>query len=530
MDLSKQDFSFSSLPTSSQWKTIGQRHHHGIALSLSSLRDPTNAGIGEFLNLIPLIEWSRSVGFDVIQLLPLNDSGKDPSPYSAHSATALHPIYLSLSELPVLELFPELVDELEKIRYCNASQNVKYHQVLQNKEQFLKKYLSKSASFIRSWPGFTAFMKANPWLEGYALYKTLKTVYEEKPWWEWPSSIRDPTPELLTSLKGQYHQEIQHHLYTQFLCFDQWEKVRKVADTEGLFLKGDIPILINRDSADVWLHRELFLLDYSAGAPPDMYSEEGQNWGFPLYNWNELEKTGYEWWKTRLQVAEKLYHIYRIDHIVGFFKIWAIPHGKSAKEGFFLPQDESLWIPQGEKILRMMIDSCHMLPIGEDLGAVPPLVRATLQQLGICGTKVLRWERRWNEDQSFIDPREFSLLSMSCLSTHDSETLAEWWNTFQNESQRLADSKGWPFITPLRDSDRKLLLEECHTSGSLFHINLLQEYLGVFEELRWEDPEDERINIPGLVLDRNWTYRFRPTLEEIITHKPLAELMRSLST
>ena len=138
-------------------------------------------------------------------------------------------------------------------------------------------------------------------------------------------------------------------------------------------------------------------------------------------------------------------------------------------------------------------------------------------------------ERRWDEDQSFIDPAEFHPFSMSCVSTHDSETLTQWWNLFPNESERLASSKGWKFSVPLPTEYHKLLLKECHSSGSLFHINLLQEYLGVFEELRWDNPDDERINIPGLILDRNWTYRFRPTLEQIITHEPLAKLMKELS-
>ncbi|MBS0654837.1 MAG: 4-alpha-glucanotransferase [Verrucomicrobia bacterium] len=520
---------FNHLPTAKQWHAIGTHPHHGIALALSSIRNPSSSGIGEYLDLIPLIDWCKSIGFDVIQLLPLNDSGADTSPYSAHSAMALHPIYLSLSHLPSVELFPALIEEIEKICQCNSSQRVNYSQVLHNKEQFLQHYFSLAYPLIHTWPAYISFVEHNSWVEDYALYKTFKNVYEEKPWWEWPDTIKDANPSTIEALKATYRKEIDFHIFVQFCCFDQWSIVRETADKEGLYLKGDIPILINRDSVDVWLHRALFMLDYAAGAPPDMYNEEGQYWGFPIYNWEAMEKAGYQWWQRRLQLAEKLYHIFRIDHIVGFFKIWAIPLDRPAKEGFFLPKDETLWIGQGEKILHMMISCCGMLPIGEDLGAVPPTVRECLQRLGICGTKVLRWERKWDGDQSFINTADYQPLSLSCVSTHDSETLTQWWNNHPDEARLFAASKGWNCPQKLDPELHRLILQECHSSGSLFHINLLQEYLGVFEELAWENPEDERINIPGLVLDRNWTYRFRPTLEEIITHKPLALLMKSLN-
>ncbi len=506
------------------WQCIGKHHHHGIALPLSALRNPLSAGIGEFLDLIPLIEWCTSINFDVIQLLPLNDSGGDPSPYSAHSAQALHPIYLSINKLPSLELF----DELE-LPTNNDSQRVAYHDVLHKKQQFLRKYFQRAFPLIRDWPAFHAFVHDNPWLEGYAIYKTLKEQHQERPWWQWEETLKNPSADTLQSLKKELAQEIHYHQCVQFLCFEQMRMVKEIADKEGVFIKGDIPILLNRDSADVWLQRHLFVLDFAAGAPPDMYNEEGQYWGFPLYNWHALEETGYEWWKTRLSVAQGLYHLYRLDHIVGFFKIWAIPLEKKAKEGFFLPQDERLWIPQGETILKVLLGCCNMLPIGEDLGAVPPSVRYSLKHLGICGTKVLRWERHWETDRSFVNPHEFHPLSMSSVSTHDSETLAQWWKLHPDEASLLARARGYPWHDTLEAATRKQILEECHTSSSLFHINLLGEYLAMFPDLVWDSPEDERINIPGLVLDSNWTYRFKPTLHEIVTHKKLASFMKALA-
>lgn len=500
------------------WEKIGYRHHHGIALSLGSLRQGPNSAIGEFLDLIPLIQWCTTTGFDVIQLLPINDSGHDPSPYSAHTAMGLHPIYLSLWALPYLELFDSLRLEAETLLQPLVGNRVQYQAVLDTKMQFLQRYAKKAFSHISKWPSFTKF-RDEAWVQEYAEYQVLKEKNDEKAWWDWQKQEIAPSDQPL----------IDFHILVQFLCFEQMAKVKACADTEGVFLKGDIPILINRDSADVWKHPELFNLDFAAGAPPDMYSSEGQNWGFPLYNWPQHELEGFSFWNKRLQLAEKLYHIYRLDHIVGFFKIWAIPLGKSAKEGFFIPEDPALWIPQGKKILENILQNCSMLPIGEDLGAVPPEVRTCLKELGIPGTKVMRWERRWDSDRQFIDPKTYEPLSMTTVSTHDSETLGQWWEKYPDESALYAGQMGLSDSQTLDKDKRKSILMAAHTSQSLFHINLLQEYLALFDELSWKNHNEDRINIPGLVLDENWTYRFRPSLDTITHHKGLSELLKELS-
>jgi 4-alpha-glucanotransferase len=215
---------------------------------------------------------------------------------------------------------------------------------------------------------------------------------------------------------------------------------------------------------------------------------------------------------------------------VGFFKIWAIPYGRPSKEGFFLPQDQNLWIPQGKKILEMMLASTSMLPIGEDLGAVPPEVRKALLELGICGTKVIRWERRWQEDRSFIPVDEYIPESLTTVSTHDSTTLREWWLEDGEEVSAYCQFKGWEYKAPLSFKKQLAILEDAHKSTSYFHINLLQEYLTLIPKLSWPDPKDERINIPGVVMDRNWTYRFKPTIDEITSNEKLAEIMRHLSS
>ncbi len=502
------------LASRAQWDRIGKRQHHGIALPLCSIRNPTSHGIGEYLDLLPLISWCKEVGFDTIQLLPLNDSGHDPSPYSAHSAIALHPIYLSLG---ALEFADEYRDELEAMKQCNSSKRVRYHKVLDAKEAFLRRYAKRALPEFRKRAEYQQFLQQE-WLDGYARYRVLKKLNDEKAWWEWKVVPQELDVE-----------ELDYHKLVQYLAFCQLKEVKKAADAQGIFIKGDIPILINRDSADCWQHPENFDLTMSAGAPPDIYSKEGQYWGFPLYNWDMLEKTGYRWWVKRLKYASNFYHIYRLDHIVGFFRIWAIPEGKSAKDGYFLPKEVDRWIPRGEAILRMMLQCCPMLPIGEDLGDVPPSVRDCMTRLGISGTKVMRWERYWNGDKSYIKPENYPQLSMTTLSTHDSEPLEMWWDASGDEVRAFCTACGIDYSPLLTPQTRKEVLLKSHRTNSLFHINLLQEYLDVFDELTWEDPDDDRINIPGKVLDRNWTYRFLPTLQEIISHEGLKGLMRELS-
>ncbi len=528
--LAKPEYFLQQSAAKKQWDAIGIRQHHGVNLPLFALRSKKSCGIGEYPDLMPLLPWCRELNLDVLQLLPLNDTGQETSPYSALSALALNPIHLGLAQLPFLERFPELQKKLAPMQVLSQKQRIDYPQVYAAKRSFLQEYYKNAFPLIASTPEYQTFLKENSWLNGYALFKAIKEQRYWQAWLEWPEELRAPSEAGFKDLVDRYQNEISYHSFIQYLCFQQLEEVKKAAESEGVFLKGDIPILTNRESADVWLYPHLFHLDYSAGAPPDMYSSEGQNWGFPIYNWDEHMKQNYQWWRQRLTVTSKFYHIYRLDHVVGFFRIWAIPQGKSGNEGKFLPEDRSTWIPEGEKILRMMLEVCPMLPIGEDLGMVPPEVRACLSGLGICGTKVMRWERMWDEDKRFIELNDYSPTSMTTVSTHDSETLQLWWMRNIDEVKAFCEFKGWSFTYDLLRSRHRDILWDSHHTSSLFHINLLQEYFPLVLGLPWPDSDDERINIPGIVSNRNWTYRFRPYVEEIVSNNQLKNAIRDVVT
>jgi len=510
--LQEQQPPWVEVKTDAHWKKIGLHSHHGICLPLFSLRTKKSSGIGEFLDLIPLIHWCKKVQFDCIQLLPLNDSGNDPSPYNALSSCALDPVYLSLAALKS--------DGLEDFIPLTHSQRVLTREVKKQKLKWLRSYFEQE----KNNPEYREFVKENPWLEIYALFKTLKEEFGGANWTDWPLDYHTPKPSHFETRRSA----LDFHCFLQFHCFKQMETVRQVATEQSVFIKGDIPILLSPDSADVWAHRALFQMDLAAGSPPDYYNPLGQKWGFPLFDWETMRQTGFTWWKQRLKVAEKLFHIYRIDHVVGFFRIWGIPQRKKPTEGFFVPADRSLWAAQGQELLEMMLDSSSLLPIAEDLGTIPKEVYPVLKELGICGTKVVRWQRRWETDKSYIPYNEYEPFSMTTLSTPDMAPLELWWKKFPAESVPFAEFKHWDYHPILTQKQRLEILRDAHHTTSYFHINLLQEYLALFPELVWPNPEEERINTPGTLLPTNWTYRFRPYLEEIISHEGLAAALKSI--
>ena len=176
----------------------------------------------------------------------------------------------------------------------------------------------------------------------------------------------------------------------------------------------------------------------------------------------------------------------------------------------------------------MMLDDSPLLPIAEDLGVIPQVVYQTLAEFGIPGTKVMRWQRRWDSDGGFIDPKDYPPISLTTISTPDMEPLSLWWEKLPQEASRLAEFKHWTYHPKLEQWQRKELLKDSHHSASFFHINLLQEYLALFPDLISSNPENERINIPGTQLPTNWTYRFKPTLEELMTRQDLTQEIREI--
>lgn len=491
-------------PAASHWQTIGIRDHKGFVIYIPALRTKQSCGIGEYLDLLPMIDWAAEVGFDIIQILPINDGGTDPSPYNALSAFALNPTLLSLTPF-IHELQAHTLKALKKL---NANKRVSYEKVSIYKDKILRDYYLKEQPRLKTNSDYKAFINENRWLEAYSHFRAMKALSNQS-WMDWNSTYIHRNAKMNQEIES----EAAYYRFLQYLCHQQMKKVKRYAERKGILIKGDIPILVARDSADVWSHPDMFDLTLSAGAPPDQYSVEGQNWGFPLYLWETQYEKTIQWWIERLRYASNYYHIYRLDHVVGLFRIWATPLNESAKEGCFLPTNEALWLPRGEKILKDFLNHCSMLPIAEDLGSVPEAARQCLTKLGIPGTKVIRWERE--SDGSYISPDSYPPLSMTTVSTHDSEILADWWQKHPQEASPYAHQRHWKYHKKLSMKHEREILSESYHSSSLLHINLLQELLRLNKNLCWTNPEDERINIPGTLDRRNWLYKYRPSVEEI---------------
>jgi len=297
----------------------------GISISVASIRTNQTYGIGDFYDLDILGKWCNQIGIEVIQILPINDTGFQSSPYSALSAFALHPIFLRIQEIFEYSLNSEYLDILNQKRDSFENMpRVDFENLLKFKLDLLFKIYKNSIDLILDNKFIQLWINDNTWVKPYSVFNVIKKQNEYKHWHAW-SEYETPDENMIDSYWNNNKEECFFYAWMQFRLEEQLIIVRKKLETLGIALKGDIPILINEDSVDIWYNRKYFNTKLCAGAPPDMFSIEGQNWGFPVYNWVELEKSGYQWWKERLQQANKFYSLYRIDHVLGFFRIWQIP-------------------------------------------------------------------------------------------------------------------------------------------------------------------------------------------------------------
>ncbi len=313
------------------------RPRTGMVVALSALRSEASPACGEFPDLSLLGDLAGSWGFDLLQLLPVNDTGGMNSPYMALSAFALHPLYLRISDLPEAARSPDLVGKARRLAESHAGiARFAYHEYLSAKLDLLERLFISAYSGadldarLALLDGYEGWMRANAWVRPYAVFMELKRREGQGPWWTW-SARRDPGPAEIERLWSapEFRSGTRFRAWLQFAASVQFEAAAKDLAKKGIELLGDIPILIGRDSAEVWADRSIFRLDISAGSPPDGDNPSGQNWGFPAWNWEELERRDFDFWRLRLAIAARFYSAYRIDHVLGFFRIWTT----GAREG-----------------------------------------------------------------------------------------------------------------------------------------------------------------------------------------------------
>lgn len=302
----------------------------GTAIPVFSLRTENDFGVGDFLDLLPMIDWCVATGQKVLQLLPVNDTTMtgtwtDSYPYNANSTFALHPLYLNLKDVGKLRKSSRQKHYDDLGKELNTLPQIDYERASKGKIDFMKEiYPEKKSTVFRS-KKYKEFIEHNiEWLRPYAAFCCLRDQFgtpDMSKWGEYATYDRNEINKYCI----EHDDEIHFVYFVQYFLDRQLRQARDYAHSKGVILKGDIPIGISRTSVDAWQYPRLFNLDSQAGAPPDAFSTMGQNWGFPTYNWDEMARDGFAWWKARFRKMAEFFDAYRIDHILGFFRIWQIP-------------------------------------------------------------------------------------------------------------------------------------------------------------------------------------------------------------
>jgi len=318
----------------------------GVAIPVFSLRSKNSFGTGEFNDLELLVDWAQVVGVKMIQLLPLNDTTathtwKDSYPYSAISAFALHPMFLNLETLAGPENAAVIKPLAKKKKQLNALADVEYDQVMQFKLSAIKELFELQKDALKEDFEYFKFFELNRhWLVPYAAYCFLRDKYGTSEFSTWRSNAEynEAAIQRLVSPSQKHYDEIALHYFVQYHLHKQLKTATSYAHKKGVIIKGDIPIGIGRTSVDAWMDPGLYHMEQQAGAPPDDFSIKGQNWGFPTYNWAKMQEDHFTWWRQRFEQMSNYFDAFRIDHILGFFRIWSIPdHAVEGVMGRFVP-------------------------------------------------------------------------------------------------------------------------------------------------------------------------------------------------
>jgi 4-alpha-glucanotransferase len=493
----------------------------GILVPLFSIPSTASWGIGEIGDLPAVGEWARSAGIRMIQLLPINEMADgQSSPYSALSAMAIDPIFISIRDVPGArenddEVLPR--EYRERLEAARSSGAVDHRSVRELKTHALRTLFDRfcagshdGSAQVEALRRYTA--QQHWWLDDYALFRALHAENGQRPWIEWDDGVRLRLPDALGEARQRLQREILYYTWLQWIASEQWASARRALGDVAIL--GDFPFMVSADSADVWSRQQEFRVDASVGVPPDAFSETGQDWGLPVYRWDVQQRNDYEWLRARARRCADLYDGFRVDHLVGFYRTFV-----REKDGatYFVPADEPDQLRQGERLMRLFQESGARI-IAEDLGTVPDFVRASLTRLQVPGLKVLRWERQWHaEGQPFIDPASYPRTSVAISGTHDTEPVAEWWDSADADERAQAvllpqfRSRSITADEPFSDRIRDAVLESLYGSASDLTLIPVQDVFG------WRD----RINVPAQVDDKNWCWRL-PWPADCLTAEPEA--------
>ena len=481
---------------------LNRQRRAGVLLHPSSF--PGELGSGDIGHqAYRFIEFLNANGFRLWQMLPLGPTHDDRSPYQCLSSHAGNPLLISIDWL---------IDKgwLDKNHLPKNKSDADYRQscLLQAADTF---YAINDAYWQDK---LIRFRQDNAyWLDDYALFVILKEHHQGAAWYDWPKDEKHRQPQAMEAIRQQSDKKIKQIMFEQFIFFSQWQEIRDYARHHNIELFGDMPIFVARDSADVWAQKENFLIDeegemeYVAGVPPDAFSDTGQRWGNPLYNWEYMQANGFQWWKDRFRTQLKLFDIVRIDHFRGLQACWYIPQ-----------QDETAangqWVEvPGDKMLAELFSSFKELPvIAEDLGVITDDVIALKKQFQMPGMKVLQFAFDGSNQNPHL-PHHHEPADVIYTGTHDNDTSLGWALDENNYNKDYFKD----YIHSEIESPEMMalsLMRLAMASVSFLCVIPMQDLLML--------DSSARMNIPGTVGD-NWNWRFdwqqlRPDILEQLSH------------
>ncbi len=457
----------------------------GILLHPTSLPGPDGSG-GMGHAAYRFIEFLAASGISVWQTLPLGPVHEDGSPYQCLSAHAGDPRLISLDWLKDRGWLDTTRRETE------TNGTLFRHRCLQQAFAFFREHVDDAQQ-----QDFSVFCEHHAgWLDNYALYMAIRKTQNDRGWVDWPSALRDREADALAEAKQNLQHDIDFVKFEQYVFFSQWLELKNYAHHHGIFLFGDMPIFVAHDSCDVWSNRAYFLLDEKgqpdvvAGVPPDYFSETGQRWGNPLYDWARMAEDGFQWWIERLRTQLELFDLVRIDHFRGFEACWEIP---AAEETAI----NGRWVmAPGESLLQNMRTAFSGLRlVAEDLGVITAEVNALRQHFQLPGMRILQFAFGGGANNPYL-PHNHESNTVVYTGTHDNDTTRGWYDSLDDEGKKkienylgyaMDESMPWPLI--------RLAL----ASVANMAIIPLQDVLQLGSEAR--------MNVPG-TCNGNWHWRF----------------------
>ena len=405
----------------------------GILMPIFSLPSPYGIGtLGKSAR--EFVDFLHNGKQSLWQILPVGTTTFGDSPYQSFSSFAGNPYFIDLDLLVEDGLLKKA--EIEAFDFCDGSERVNYEKLYNNRYKILKIAFSR----FEEDDEYKKFIAKNShWLDDYALFMSLKSANGGAPWYEWEAPLKKRDAAAISGAKAKLCEDIAFQNFLQFKFNKQWTALKKYANKNDIEIIGDIPIYVALDSADVWSAPQQFELDDDftpkavAGVPPDAFSEDGQVWGNPLYNWDYMKNTGYSWWKQYLRHALTRFDIVRIDHFRGFESFFSIPYGDETAKG-------GKWIkgPDTDLFDAFKAELGENLPIiAEDLGVITPTVQKMLSATGFPGMKVLQFAFSGNSDNAYL-PHNITKNSVVYTGTHDNDTIMGWLENSDADSVKQA--------------------------------------------------------------------------------------------